>query len=123
MMMKIMIVNHFSESDFQKCVPPCSIKDMEDTLLSRLEYARVLSGFPFVLTSAYRPYSWELEHGRTGLSSHTKGLAVDIHCQDEEKRFILVQNLLRSGFTRLGIATNYIHADCDYSKKGCIWLY
>ena len=93
-MMTMMEINHFKESDFQKCVPPCSITDMEDTLLSRLEYARCMSGFPFLLTSAYRPHSWELEHGRKGLSSHTKGLAVDIYCSDEEKRFIMVQNLL-----------------------------
>lgn len=96
---------------------------MQDALLERLEYARCLSGFPFVLTSAYREIGWELDHKRSGHSSHTKGLAVDIHCQDEERRYILVQNLLRAGFTRIGIAKTYVHADCDYSKKACIWLY
>lgn len=121
-MMK-MEINHFKDGDFQRCVPPCHIDDMEDVLLERLEYARILSGFPFVLTSAYRTSAYELNKGRSGTSSHTKGLAVDIHCQDEEKRFIMVQNLLRAGFTRIGIDKMYVHADCDYSKKGCIWLY
>lgn len=116
-------INHFNELDFQGCNPPCHIDDMEDCLLERLEYARILSGFPFVLTSAYRTPAYELSKGRSGTSSHTKGLAVDIHCQDEEKRYIMVQNLLRAGFTRIGIDKMYVHADCDFSKKGCIWLY
>ena len=116
-------INHFNDLDFQRCVPPCHIDDMEATLLERLEYARQMSGFPFILTSAYRTQAYELTKNRPGTSSHCKGLAVDIHCQDEEKRFIMIQNLLRAGFTRIGIAKNYIHADCDYSKKGCIWLY
>lgn len=114
---------HFPESDFARCTPPCKSSDLSDELLSRLEYARALCGHPLRLTSAYRSIDWEQKQGRTGSSSHCKGLAIDIACQGEELRFQLIQSLLRAGFTRIGIGKAYIHADIDLSKKSCIWLY
>lgn len=114
---------HFQESEFARCTPPCKSSDMSEELLDRLEYARALCGHPILLTSAYRSIDYEQEKGRTGSSSHCKGLAVDMSCQGEELRFQLVQSLLRAGFTRIGIAKTYIHADIDRSKKPCIWLY
>lgn len=96
---------------------------MSEELLDRLEYARSLCGQKFLLTSAYRTELWEKDHARSGSSSHCQGLAVDIACQGEELRFLMVQSLLRAGFTRIGIAKTYIHADIDKTKKSCIWLY
>lgn len=114
---------HFSESDFARCVPPCKASDLSQELLDRLEYARSLCGFSFILTSAYRTQEYEHDKNRTGSSSHCKGLAVDISCNSEERRYILVQNLLRAGFSRIGIGKTFIHADIDRQKKSCIWLY
>lgn len=114
---------HFPESEFARCTPPCKSSDMSQELLDRLEYARALCGHPIRLTSAFRSFDYEQEKGRTGSSSHCKGLAVDIACAGEELRFQMVQSLLRAGFTRIGIAKTYIHADIDKSKKPCIWLY
>lgn len=114
---------HFPESDFARCNPPCKGSDLNPELLDRLEYARSLCGRSFRITSAFRNEVWEIEHGRVGTSSHCRGLAVDIACQGEELRFLMVQSLLRAGFTRIGIADAFIHADIDRSKKPCIWLY
>ena len=114
---------NFSESDFKNCQPSCSQADLQSELLERLQYARALCGFSFMLTSAYRSPDYEHSKGRTGSSSHCKGLAVDIACLDDKKRYNMVQNLLRAGFFRIGIGKNFIHADCDYSKPASIWLY
>ena len=119
----MLITAHFKESDWSSCVPPCSSSDMSEELISRLEYARALCGFPFKITSAYRSIDYEQEKGRTGSSSHCKGLAVDISCYSDDRRYILVQNLLRAGFSRIGIAPTFIHADIDIEKNACIWLY
>ena len=118
-----MLYYNFTDNDFSSCNPPCKLGDLSPRLLEGLQYARSLCSFPFKITSAYRSRSYELEKGRSGNSAHCLGLAVDIACTDVNKRYILVQNLLRAGFFRIGIAKTYIHADCDYSKKSAIWLY
>lgn len=114
---------HFKESDWTNANPSCSSGDMSSELISRLEYARALCGFAFRINSAYRSFDYEQSKGRTGSSSHCKGVAVDLACYDPSRRYILVQNLLRAGFTRLGIGDTYIHADIDQDKPACIWIY
>jgi len=114
---------HFKESDWQGCIPPCQSSDLSSELIDRLEYARALCGFPFKVNSAYRSVDYEHNQGRSGTSSHCRGLAVDISCYDSERRYVLLQNLLRAGFNRLGVATTYIHADIDRTKPSCVWLY
>ena len=96
---------------------------MSEELISRLEYARALCGFAFRINSAYRSFDYEQSKGRTGSSSHCKGVAVDISCYAPDRRYILVQNLLRAGFTRLGISDKFVHADIDMDKPACIWIY
>lgn len=96
---------------------------MKEELIERLDYARALAGFPFIINSAYRCRSYEISMGRSGTSSHCKGLAVDLRCDSDYKRLIMVQNLLRAGFRRIGIAKTFIHADLDKDKSPCIWLY
>lgn len=118
-----MLYYNFTESDFQRCNPPCKLSDLSANLLDRLQYARSLCSFPFTITSAYRSKDYELSKGRPGTSSHCSGLAVDISCQGEDTRYILLQSLLRAGFVRIGIGKTFIHADIDLSKKPCIWLY
>lgn len=113
----------FAPVEFERCMPKCSRADMSDNLLMRLDIARHLFGAPIILTSAYRSADYEKSVGRSGTSSHTKGLAVDIACIDLTKRYHLVNALLRAGFFRIGIADTYIHADIDTSKKSAIWTY
>lgn len=119
----MMITCHFKESDWKNANPSCCSSDMSEELISRLEYARALCGFEFRINSAFRSVDYEQSKGRTGSSSHCKGLAVDLACYSNERRYILVQNLLRAGFIRLGIGDTYVHADIDFEKPSCIWIY
>lgn len=118
----MIIPRYFKEVEFERCTPPCKLSDMSDDLIDRLDYARALAGVPFILTSAYRSYDWEYDHGRFGTSSHCKGMAVDISCQSSEKRLKIVQSALRAGFRRIGIYSTFIHLDVDPDKPACIWL-
>lgn len=114
----------FNESEFQRCTPSCSLQDMRQGTLDRLDAARALAEIPFVLNSAVRSKAWELSKGRTGTSSHVGGYAVDIRCNTDRNRFLIVRALIEAGFTRIGIAKTYIHADDDPNKSQQVtWLY
>lgn len=115
---------YFTESEFRKCTPSCSLQDMDWRLMSKLDYARELAGIPFVLNSCYRSPAWEASHGRNGSSSHCKGLAVDIRCRTYSNRWKVVNALIKAGFTRIGIGKTYVHADIDATKtQNVIWDY
>lgn len=122
-MIKLSGYKHFKPYEFEVCVPRCSISDMSPDFLVRLDAAREFAGVPFRLNSAFRSTDFELSRGRTGTSSHCKGVAVDISCTDGRKRFLIVNALIAAGFTRIGIAKTFIHVDSDPDKRSSIWLY
>ena len=115
---------YFKEAEFKKCSPPCSMQNMSQELLTKLDRVRVAFGGPLRLNSAYRSKEWELAKKRSGTGAHTLGVAVDIACLNEKDRFKLVSCLLKEGFTRIGIAKTYVHADLsDKHTLRVIWLY
>lgn len=114
---------HFEASEFARCKPACSIEDMDESFMNRIETARIIAGIPFILNSAYRTREYEISRGRTGGSSHCKGCAVDISCISTRNRQIMVSALIKAGFTRIGIAKTFIHVDYDTDKTDAIWLY
>ena len=114
---------YFKPYEFECAVPRCRIDDRDKDFLRALDSARELAGIPFRINSAYRSKDYELAKGRTGTSSHTKGLAVDIACSDSRKRYLIVNSLIAVGFMRIGINKTYIHVDADSDKRASIWLY
>lgn len=117
-------LSYFSEEEFNCCTPPCSLMDMDRKFMYGLDMARSFARVPFKITSAFRSLKWELEHGRKGTSSHTKGLAVDIACTDPVLRWKIIWSLCwQFDFPRIGIAPTYIHVDIDKDKPSAIWLY
>ena len=115
---------YFKESEFKRCTPPCSLQDMNQSTMKRLDYARMIAGIPFVINSAYRTLEYEKAHGRKGTSSHTLGRAVDIRCNTDENRFKIVGALQQAGFNRIGIGKTYIHVDdSPKHKPNVIWTY
>lgn len=102
---------YFTAKEFQRLSPPCDISLMNPDFMNKLDNARHLSGFPFVLSSAFRSREWDLAKGRSGNSWHCSGNAVDIICRDSEKRFKIVQNLIRSGLKGIIVYPSWIHVD------------
>lgn len=111
----------FDWRDFERCVPRCSEYQMNDAFMYKLDKARQKAGVPFYLNSAFRTVAWEKAKGRSGTSSHTKGIAVDIECNNDSDRLCIIKGLLYAGFTRLGIYETFIHVDSDETKPNCIW--
>lgn len=90
--------------------PSCSLDDMSPEFMHKLDMARSLAGIPFVLNCAYRSPEWEKTHGRTGLSYHCAGRAVDVRCNDSENRFKIIVACLKVGL-KIGIYQNFLHVD------------
>ena len=118
------MAKYFNESEFKACTPPCSLQDMKQSTMDKLDAARELAGIPFVLNSAYRSTAWEKKHGRSGDGPHTHHCAVDIRCNTSQNRMKIVAALLSVGFVRIGIGKTYIHVDDDPAKaQNVIWHY
>lgn len=107
---------YFKESEFLNCVPPCSMSQMRGEFLDLMDKVRARAGIPLVLNCAYRSREWDIAKGRSGDSSHCKGLAVDIRCNTSMNRFRIIRAAMDCGITRIGIGKNFIHLDADPSK-------
>lgn len=117
-------LKYFIDEEFKRAVPSCSLSDMDEEFMIRLDECRDFAGIPFVINSAYRSVAWEKAHGRQGTSQHCKGLAVDIRCRTNAERYRIVASLLVAGFHRIGIGTNFIHVDSGYrDSQPIIWTY
>lgn len=114
----------FRLEEFNSPDDPLSYKKMEEELVKKLDFAREVAGIPFVITSGYRTKAQNKKVGGVYNSSHCKGLAADIFCDNNTNRWKIVDSLIKARFNRIGIAKNFIHVDCDEDKKeGVIWLY
>lgn len=120
---------YFSEQEFRKCSPSCSMSDIHPDFLCYLDMLRKACGFPIFLNSAYRTKEYERSKGRSGTSSHCKGLAVDIRCVDSFKRAKIIGCICEMADmnnlfpVRVGIGKNFLHIDIDCDKSSSIWLY
>jgi len=117
-------MKYFSESEF-KCNGHVCYDLMNPELLKKLDLARGIADVPFFITSSYRDKETnDRIKGSSKKSAHLRGNAVDIHCENSYHRFKIVQALLDVGFTRIGIASTFIHADVDEElTDSVIWTY
>ena len=115
-------MNYFEKRETQ-CPCGCGL-DITDELRDKLNVAREKLGIPIIITSGARCKKHNKEVGGSKTSSHLKGLAIDIAIPDSTYRYNLVHALKTSGFTRIGQAKKFIHADIDYSKPSNVeWVY
>jgi len=114
-------VKYFKKSEFT-CKCGCGLNNIDYSLVQKLDFARELAGIPFVLHSACRCPKHNKDVGGSVTSSHLRGYAVDIDVIDSYHRFKILVALLGVGFNRLGIYSNFIHADIDLDKsQNVIW--
>ena len=117
-------MKHFKIEEFDSPDMPGSGQNMDAQFLEKLDMLRGACGFPFKINSGYRSKLHNAKVGGKSGSSHTKGLAVDIHCTESSKRCKIVQHALNMGITRIGIANTFVHLDVDNDKvSNVIWTY
>lgn len=104
----------------------CGAEGIKDDMVFHLQMTHDLLPLHrvMIITSGYRCGKHNKDVGGKETSSHPKGLAVDIKCEDSSYRFLLVAALLKVGFKRIGIGKTFIHVDLDQSKdQNVIWVY
>lgn len=115
---------YFSEREFELCSPSCSLQDMQQSTMSKLDTAREIAGIPFVLNSAFRSSDHDRSRGRSGTGAHTLGRAVDIRCNTDRNRFLIISALIKAGFKRIGISKTFIHVDdSPVHTQEVAWMY
>lgn len=119
---------YFSYDEFDSPLQEGSGQLMSDELISMLDHARDLAGVEFKITSGYRIEADIDRLKKAGYkvsskSSHLKGLAADIACNNST-RYNILESLLKVGFNRIGIGSTFIHVDIDPDKPPfTIWTY
>lgn len=84
--------------------------EMQHEFMLLLQQLRTEFGRPLQITSGFRDKSHPIEAKKTHSNGeHTQGNCCDITCVNSNTRFILVSLALKIGFTRIGIAKNFIH--------------
>ena len=84
--------------------------EMQHEFMLLLQQLRTEFGRPLQITSGYRDKSHPIEAKKTHSNGeHTQGNCCDIDCVNSNTRFILISLALKIGFTRIGIAKNFIH--------------
>ena len=56
-------------------------------------------------------------------SSHLKGVAADIACNNSSDREKIIAAAIKNKVRRIGISAKFIHIDVDSEKQAAIWLY
>ena len=110
---------YFTDKELQcKC---CGKLIIDRVFIARLNNARAVAGFPFVVNSGYRCEKHNRDEGSTS-QNHVFGQAADIRCFDDSKRFRMVKAMMDAGMLGIGIGPKYVH--CDINRElGHIWTY
>ena len=116
-------MKYFTLTEFDSPDIEGSGKDMCPDFLEMIDRARDIAGIPFKINSGMRSKTWNQHVGGRVGSSHLKGCAADVHCNNSGDRIKIVASLIQVGFRRLGIAKTFVHVDCDKDKQNAIWLY
>lgn len=117
-------MRYFKLSEFDSPDVKGSGEEMKMSTLKMLDEARHIAQIPFRVNSGYRTEKHNKKVGGVNGSSHTKGYAVDIACNDSISRFKIINAALQVGFNRIGISDKFIHLDNDPNKsKNVIWTY
>jgi len=117
-------MKYFNYEEFDSPDVQGSGQMMSKKLLKILDSIREEFGKPITINSGYRTPAHNEAVGGTEKSSHLKGLAVDIACDNSRDRYLLIELLMEHGVSRIGIAGSFIHADIDTDKPGfVIWTY
>ena len=116
-------MKYFKIEEFDSPDEVGSGKNMCPDFLEMIDRARDIAGIPFKINSGMRSEAWNRHVGGRLGSSHLKGCAADVHCDNSASRSKIVATLIQANFRRLGIAKTFVHVDCDNDKPNAIWLY
>jgi len=113
---------NFTAREFE--CPCCGREKMDQGFVDKLQSLRDLLDAKISVVSGWRCARHNKKVGGKVDSPHLFGHAADIACKGSRSRFNLIEALIEVGFSRIGIAEGFIHADDDPDKiQNVIWLY
>lgn len=89
--------------------PKCDKRSVSQEHLDRIQKARELAGFPFVLTSGGRCPCHPDEIHRTTPADHQKCQAVDIAVSNGVMRGAVVNSGIQANCNAIGVAKTFVH--------------
>jgi hypothetical protein len=114
---------YFKAEEFT-CKCGCGLNLITDNFISKLFSARMLAGFPFIISSGCRCPDHNFKEGGTKNSDHLFGEGADILCTESGKRYDIIQALFQAGIPRIGISKTFIHAGTyKDNPQHVIWTY
>jgi len=117
-------MKYFRIEEFDSPDVKGSGEGMNKELLQIIDKARDLFGKPIHINSGMRTIERNSLIGGKPNSSHLRGYAIDVACDNSRDRFRLIELFLLLGINRIGIAKTFIHIDNDPEKdRDVIWTY
>ena len=110
----------FFTEDEMKC-PCCGKMMMDQTFMKKLNVARFMAGFPFVVSSGYRCPAHNEEVGSTS-TNHTTGQAADVRCVNDAERYNMIWAMIGAGIKGIGVGKGFVHGDINRSIPK-LWTY
>lgn len=100
---------NFSKAEFE--CKHTGENNMQHEFMEKLQKLRTIYGKPMTITSGFRSVKHPIEAAKKSRAAgeHTRGMCADIACTNGQDRFLLVKMALELGFTRIGIAKNFLH--------------
>jgi len=113
---------YFKREEFC-CKCGCGLCDIDLEVVGAIDLVRERYGKAIYISSGCRCPEHNRKVNGSPTSSHLRRLAIDIVCESSRNRYRLLR-WLSLYFNRIGIGTNFIHADMDKDKsENMIWLY
>lgn len=117
------LTKNFNSSEFYCKCGECLHGEIDRGLVDKLQLVRDGLGESMTITSGWRCPAYNTIVGGSQFSSHLTGKAADIYCPSSAYRYDIL-NLLIHHFTRIGIASDFLHVDVDEEKaQNVMWTY
>ena len=115
---------YFNSEEFDSPDLPGSGENMKMEFINQLITVRDLYNNPINISSGYRTMKHNKNVGGKSNSAHLRGYAADLVVNNSYERLMILRAVILTGFTRVGIANDFIHIDCDPSlPQNVLWKY
>lgn len=114
---------YFKPEEFA-CKCGCGFKTIDVGLVFNLDIIRGILNKPLIILSGCRCEKWNAHEGGEKNSDHLTGDGVDVKAIDSHSRFVIIDQALLLGITRVGVASTYIHLGMNPANpQQVFWLY